>query len=244
MAATLALGPDSIGFTVALIAIVLWGDLDAEGADDLMVGARAYNWMYRYWAPWDRVGLRQDLVDLLDSGRVDPDRFPRVIDLGCGTGANVVHLAGLGYDVCGVDFSEVAIQKALERAAAAGVTAEFVVGDLTATSIDGVDGPFDLILDFGTLDDLRGESRRAMARTVTRLSRPGSLFLEYCFYGVTEELPRFSFKGTSKMSHIAPGEMEELFGAEWDVELFTSHEKWKIAVFLLTRQPGPGATSG
>jgi SAM-dependent methyltransferase len=201
-----------------------------------MVGARAYNWMYRYWAPWDKVGLRKDLVDLLDSGRVDPDRFPRAIDLGCGTGANVVHLAGLGYDAWGVDFSEVAIRKAGERAAVAGVTAEFVIGDLTATFIDGVEGPFDLILDFGTLDDLRGERREAMARTVTRLSRPGSLFLEYCFYGVTEELPRFSFKGTSKLSHIAPGELDELFGAEWDIAQFASYDEWKIRVFLLTRR--------
>ncbi len=201
-----------------------------------MVGARAYDWMYRLWAPWDKVGLRKDLVDLLGSGRVDHDRFPRVIDLGCGTGANVVHLAGLGYDAWGVDFSEVAIRRARQRAATANVAADFVVGDLTADSIDGVEGPFDLILDFGTLDDLRGESRRAMARTVTRLSRPGSLFLEYCFYGVTEELPRFSFKGTSKMSHIAPGELDELFGADWDVAPFASYEEWKTAAFLLTKR--------
>lgn len=204
-----------------------------------MVGARAYDWMYRYWAPWDKVGLRQDLVALLDSDRVDPDRFPRVIDLGCGTGANVVHLADLGYEAWGVDFSEVALRKAGERASAAGVDARFVVGDLTADSIEGVQGPFDLILDFGTLDDLRGEKRESMARTVTRLSRPGSLFLEYCFYGVTEELPRLSFKGTSKLSHIAPGELEELFGAEWDVEPFASYEEWRVAVFLLTRRAGP-----
>lgn len=205
-----------------------------------MVGARAYDWMYRYWAPWDKVGLRSDLVDLLDSGRVDPERYPRVIDLGCGTGANVVHLAGLGYDAWGVDFSEVAIRKAGERAAAASVDARFVVGDLTADSIDGVEGPFDLILDFGTLDDLRGEKRAAMARTATRLSRPGSLFLEYCFYGVTEELPRFSFRGTSKLSHIAPGELEGLFGGYWEIEPYASYEDWKIEVFLLTRQASPG----
>lgn len=201
-----------------------------------MVGARAYDLMYRYWAPWDKVGLRKDLVDLLDSGRVDPDRFPRVVDLGCGTGANVVHLAGLGYDAWGVDFSEVAIRKARERAEAEGVAAEFVIGDLTAASIDGVAGPFDLIVDFGTLDDLRGEDRRAMARSITRLSRRGSLFLEYCFYGVTDELPRFSFKGTSKMSHIAPGELEELFGDGWDVEPFATYEEWKTAAFLLSRR--------
>jgi SAM-dependent methyltransferase len=201
-----------------------------------MVGARVYDWMYRHWSPWDKTGVRKDLVDLLDSGRVDRDRYPRALDLGCGTGANVVHLAEAGYDACGVDFSEVAIEKAEMRAASAGVGATFVQGDLTADSIDGVDGPFDLIIDFGTLDDLRGEKRRAMAHTATRLSRPGSLFLEYCFYGVTDELPRISFSGASRMSHIAPGELERLFGNEWDIELFASYEDWKTAVFLLTRR--------
>ncbi len=200
-----------------------------------MVGAAAYDWMYRWWAPWDKVGVRQDLLDLLTRGDVDPARYPRSIDLGCGTGANVVHLASVGFDSWGVDFSEVAIAKARKRAAEAGVDPSFVVGDLTAADIPGVEGPFDFITDFGTLDDLRGEARRAMARTVTRLARPGTIFLEMCFFGNTDELPRFSFKGTSKFSHIAPGEIEALFGADWTVEPFADYPDWRIAVFLLTR---------
>lgn len=201
-----------------------------------MVGAAVYDWMYRIWAPWDAVGVRTDLIDFLESGGVESDRYPRVIDLGCGTGANVVHLAGCGFDAWGVDFSAIAIRKANERAARAGVDAHFVVADLTSDSIPGVSGPFDLLIDFGTLDDLRGSDRQAMARTVTRLSRPGSQFLAFCFYGATEELPLISFKGTSRLSHIAPGEMEELFGADWAVETFADHEAYRSRTFLLTRR--------
>ncbi|MGA7270912.1 MAG: class I SAM-dependent methyltransferase [Acidimicrobiia bacterium] len=199
-----------------------------------MVGSAAYDWMYRIWAPWDKVGVRQDLRDLLDRGDVDSERYPRSIDLGCGTGANVVYLAGKGFESHGVDFSEVAIAKATRRAEASAVEATLVVGDLTAPSIPGIEGPFDFLVDFGTLDDLRGEKRRAMAATITRLSRPGSKFLEFCFYGVTNELPRFSFKGTSRMSHVAPGELEDLF-PEWSMEPFSSNPEWRIACFLLTR---------
>lgn len=201
-----------------------------------MVGAAVYDLMYRIWAPWDSVGVRADLIDLLESGQVSPEEYPRAIDLGCGTGANVVHLAGAGFDAWGVDFSEIAIRKAKERAARAGVDAHFIVADLTSDSIPGVAGSFDLLIDFGTLDDLRGTSRRAMAETITRLARPGSKFLEFCFYGATEELPVFSFKGTSRMSHIAPGEIEELFGADWTVETFADHEAYKARTFLLTRR--------
>ena len=201
-----------------------------------MVSARIYDWMYRVWAPWDSVGVRRDLISLLERGDVDPVRFPRSIDLGCGTGANVVHLAEAGFDSWGIDFSEIAIRKARARAADAGVDAQLVVGDLTAATTPGVEGPFDFLIDFGTLDDLRGGSRVAMANTVTRLSRPGAKFLEFCFYGETDELPLISFRGTSKLSHIAPGELEELFGRHWDVEPFSRNDDWKVATFLLTRR--------
>lgn len=201
-----------------------------------MVKASVYDWMYRIWAPWDSVGVRKDLIDLLETGEVGPDRYPRSIDLGCGTGANVVHLALQGFEAWGVDFSEVAIRKAERRAAGSDIEAHFIVGDLTAESIPGVQGPFDFLTDFGTLDDLRGEARIAMADTITRLARPGAKFLEYCFYGETEELPLLSFKGTSKLSHIAPGELEQLFGADWDVESFAEYPDWKTAAFLLTRR--------
>jgi len=201
-----------------------------------MVKSVIYDWMYRTWAPWDSVGFRQDLVDFISDRDITADRFPRTVDLGCGTGANVVYLAQQGHDSWGVDFSPVAIMKAEERAASAEVSPNFVVGDLTAGSIDDLEGPFDLLIDFGTLDDLKGEARKAMADTVTRLSRPGSIFLEYCFYGVTEELPWISFKGTSRMSHIAPGELEALFGDEWDVNLFREHSDWRIAIFELNRR--------
>ncbi|HEX6221020.1 MAG TPA: class I SAM-dependent methyltransferase [Acidimicrobiia bacterium] len=201
-----------------------------------MVSARVYDWMYRVWAPWDSVGVRKDLIDLLTRGDVDPRRYPRSIDVGCGTGANVVHLAGAGFDAWGVDFSEIAIRKGRARAAAAGLDAHFVVGDLTAPSIPGIEGTFDFVVDFGTLDDLRGESRAAMADTITRLSHPGSKFLEYCFYGETEELPLISFRGTSKLSHIAPGELDELFGDDWEIEPFSRDDHWRVAAFLLTKR--------
>lgn len=51
-----------------------------------MVGAAASNFMYRVWAPWDSVGVRSELVGLLDGGLVTPKTHPRVIDLVCHRG--------------------------------------------------------------------------------------------------------------------------------------------------------------
>lgn len=201
-----------------------------------MVSSRVYDLMYRWWVPWDGVGVRDDLLRLLASGRVRPGA--RVADLGCGSGANVVHLAEQGFEVTGVDFSGVALARARERAAAAGVAdrCRFLRADLTDPDTD-LGGPYDLLVDFGALDDLRPAGRRAMAATVRRLTRPGSLFLLWCFHGDPLELPRISLHGPSRMAPgLRPGEVDTLFGHAFEVEtIHCGVDGAPVACFLLTR---------
>ena len=198
--------------------------------------AKVYDWMYRHdRAPWDPVGVRKDLVDLLNGGEVTPARYPRSIDLGCGTGANVVYLAQRGFDSWGVDFSEVAITKARQRAAEARAEAHVVLGDFTADEIPGIEGTFDFLIDFGGLDDLKRAVRRKMAATINRLSRPGSKFLEYCFYRYRWGDPFSLGMQIFGMPSIVPGELEALFGESWAIEPFASYREWRTAAFLLTR---------
>lgn len=64
----------------------------------------------------DVVGVRDDLRELVDTGRVTAHSHPRATDLGCGTGANAVYLAERGFEVVGVNFSPVALAKAVARA--------------------------------------------------------------------------------------------------------------------------------
>ena len=54
----------------------------------------------------------------------------RALDLACGEGQNAVWLASLGWRVRGVDYSEVAIEKARARARRDGVDVDFVCADL------------------------------------------------------------------------------------------------------------------
>jgi SAM-dependent methyltransferase len=56
----------------------------------------------------------------------------RALDLACGEGQNAIWLATLGWDVTGVDYSEVALGKANARADRGGVAVEFVCADLVA----------------------------------------------------------------------------------------------------------------
>jgi SAM-dependent methyltransferase len=194
----------------------------------------AYDLMYRVWAPWDAVGVRDDLRTLVDSGRVTPHSHHRAVDLGCGTGANAVYLAEHGFEVVGVDFSPVALAKAERRARQTGVSCRFVAGDLTGDLTD-LDGTFDLVLDFGTLDDLAPAGRRAMADNVRRLTTPGALFLFWCFYADPAALPRFSFTGPSRaVPVIRPGEEQDLFGDAFTIEPLSQADR--TACFLLTRR--------
>jgi SAM-dependent methyltransferase len=183
----------------------------------------AYSLMYRLGAAWD-IGPRRELVKLVEEGRLTPRTLPpgRALDLGSGTGANVIFLAENGFHATGVDFSRVAVRRALRTAARRGLEsrAHFVLGDLTAPEIPGVEPPFDLLVSYGTLEDFWPRERLAMAATVKRLSRPEGIFLLWCFYAAREDLPRFSIRGPSRFFPLTlePGEEERLFADAFEIE--------------------------
>ena len=200
-----------------------------------------YDLLYRVGAPWDGPP-RAELVQLVEGGALTPARFPpgRAIDLGCGTGSNVRYLARHGFEASGIDFSPVALRIARQRAVAEAPDSSirFVEGDLTAPAIPGVEGPFDLLIDFGTLDDLDPDGRLAMARLVARLARPGAAFLFWCFWARRIDLPRISLTGPSRMVPvIEPGEEASLFGDAFAIERLPEPDPMThTACFLMTRQ--------
>jgi hypothetical protein len=64
-------------------------------------------------------------------------------------------------------------------AAEAGVAVTFIQDDLT--DLRHVSGTFDLLVDYGTLDDLSLKDRELYRQNMLPLTRPGSRFLLYCF---------------------------------------------------------------
>lgn len=198
--------------------------------------------MYRGGAPWES-GPRPVLVELCETGRIAPDHRAgnRAIDLGCGSGADSIFLAQQGFTVTGVDFSQVAIDKARLAAADADIEdgPNFVVDDLLALPDEQVPGPFDLLFDGGTIDDFPPAVRPRVADTVTRLASPDAVFVMWCFYAERGDLPMMSLGGPSRFGAppIEPGEETELFGDAWDIEHLdlpdpSRHE----ACFVMTRR--------
>ena len=103
----------------------------------------------------------------------------RALDLGCGTGTNVVYLARHGWTAVGVDYARRAIVKARQRARAAGVRSELYAADVTR--LDFLEPPFDLALDIGCLHSLAVGDRPRYAAGLARLVRPGGTYLLYAF---------------------------------------------------------------
>jgi SAM-dependent methyltransferase len=103
----------------------------------------------------------------------------RALDLGCGTGTNVITLAQNGWQVTGVDFVPRAIRQARRKIQQAGVQAEVIVDDVT--SLKTVSGPFDLILDMGCFHSLSKTDKSAYTQNIQRLLAPAGTFLLYAW---------------------------------------------------------------
>ena len=96
----------------------------------------------------------------------------RVLDLGCGCGVPVSRsLAIAGFEVVGVDFSEVQ----LARAGTLVPKAEFVLGDITA--IDFEAESFDAIVCLFAIIHVPLDEQPALVRNMARWLRPGGLLL-------------------------------------------------------------------
>ncbi len=143
--------------------------------------------------PWDSGVTPPELLSFLE------DRSPgRAIDLGCGTGTNVITLASYGWRATGVDFIPAAIQQARRKARQAGVTADFVVEDVTR--LDRFGGPYELVLDIGCFHSLSEKEKIAYIRQVDRLLAPGGIWFLYGF------LTEFSAPG------IFPSDIDSIRG--------------------------------
>ena len=92
-----------------------------------------------------------------------------VLDLGCGTGEHTVLLARLGYRVLGADSAPAAIERARERARAAGVAAEFTVADAMDPSALG---RFATVLDSALFHVFGADDRARYARALTDVVEP------------------------------------------------------------------------
>jgi SAM-dependent methyltransferase len=185
--------------------------------DDPYRGRQATSHERRAGQPWDASYL--DGPAPWDIGRPQPAilRLARegafagaVLDAGCGTGENALHVAALGLHVLGVDVAETALSMAREKAADRGMDADFVVAD--ALRLDRLGRMFETVLDCGLFHTFDSDERRDYVASLASVTRRGGNLYVLCFSDVGPDA-----SGPHPISH------EELRGA------FRPSGGWSVA---------------
>ena len=133
-----------------------------------------FQYMYFRQPPWDTGVSPPELLEFIQNNKPG-----RALDMGCGTGTNVITLAKAGWKVAGVDFAPRAIKLAKQKIKQAGLHAELVIGDVT--NLRGIAGHFDLALDLGCFHGISKEGREKYLDQLNRLLASNGFWLLYAF---------------------------------------------------------------
>jgi SAM-dependent methyltransferase len=112
--------------------------------------------------PWD---IGKPDFNLIQAVASTPIRPCKALELGCGTGDNAIWLSQRKFQVLGIDTSEIAIEKAKEKASKANAKCAFRVGNILTSRVEGA--PFGFAFDRGCFHTLSSdEDRRRFAKNI------------------------------------------------------------------------------
>ncbi len=167
------------------------------------------NLIYLSRPPWDSGISPPELLEFIKEKPTG-----RAIDLGCGTGTNLITLAHHGWDVTGVDVAILALHKARRKAKAANAQVNLKLRDVS--KLRGIHGPFDLALDMGCFHNLSERQRDYLDR-LDEILTPSGYWLLYAHLRPAD--------GTPSAHGLAPAEFESAavrFDLVWRKD---SHDK-------------------
>lgn len=123
--------------------------------------------------PWDIGKPDFNLIHTVTTMGIKPCK---ALDIGCGTGHNSIWLAEKGFDVLGIDTSELAIQKASEETLKANVKCTFSFINFLTSKIEGA--PFGLVFDRGCFHSFNSaEERSSFAQKIAAHLEDDGLWL-------------------------------------------------------------------
>src|SRR5215469_7902523 len=129
-------------------------------------------------APWDFGQPQPAIVHLASEGGF----AGAVLDAGCGTGENALHVASLGLQVLGVDVAETALAIAREKAEVRGIDAEFVAAD--TFQLGRLGRVFETVMDCGLFHTFDGDERRDYVASLRSVTERGATVYVLCFSDV------------------------------------------------------------
>ncbi len=165
---------------------------------------KRFEQMYQGQAPWDTGRPQPAIVKLAEADQIRGS----VLDVGCGTGENVLYLAARGHEAWGIDFVPLAIERAKAKAAERRINAHFLVGN--ALELGKLGRQFDTVIDCGLFHTFVDEERSIYVRSLSAVLRAGGSLYLLCF---SDEQP-----GTEGPRRISQQEIRDSFHEGWNVK--------------------------
>ena len=169
------------------------------------------------------------------------DSSPRLLDLGCGEGRDVVYFAQHGFEVVGLDLSLPGLEKAKQYAEKAGVHVETIRADIVDYKLKDT---YDVIFSTGTLQYLPPEVRERRFQNYKEHTSPDGINVHSVFVNKPfippapdAEVTAHSYKSGELMSYY--WDWEILYCAEEIFDCMSSGAPHKHAICrMIAKRPG------
>ena len=126
-------------------------------------------------APWDIGHPQPAIVRLASEGGLTG----AVLDAGCGTGENTLHIASQGFSVLGVDVAEIALAIARQKAADRGIAVEFAMAD--AFHLKQLGRVFQTVVDSGLFHTFEPDEQMRYAASLASVTERNAALYLLCF---------------------------------------------------------------
>lgn len=186
---------------------------DAEFPPDGFVGdpAERAQWDDRYGSDAQRLWSgRPNGALVTEVAGMTPGR---VLDVGCGEGADAVWLAGCGWDVTALEVSGVALERAARHAREAGVAVRWVHAGLVEAALPAAS--FDLVS--AQYPALRRTPDGAAEHALLAAVAPGGVLLLVHHAGMETHVPEPGRPDPA--DYVWPSAVAALLGEDWLVEV-------------------------
>jgi cyclopropane fatty-acyl-phospholipid synthase-like methyltransferase len=140
----------------------------------------AFNTSYLFRPRWD-TGIPAPEITRFINGE-EPGN---AIDIGCGTGTNLLYLAQHKWKVTGIDFAPLAIKAAHRKLKQ--FPATLLAADATRLCDLDLPGPFDLALDMGCFHSLTDNDRGDYVRGLEKWMKRYGVYMVYSFQPSTND---------------------------------------------------------